>query len=481
MDDFIRPVKQPEEPKKKKSFFMETVIITVIIISLGIGFFAGYFSNQGDTKKVSNSNTTILDEAYQTLEESWYNTTDEKVDIGHNAILGLVDSLDPHTAYWTPKEATSFNQAVDGNYEGIGVAYRMVSTGAMVTKVYAKSPALEAGMQVGDIITKAGDTELSDKSSDDVKDLIRGKVGTNVQLTLLRGDKTIEASVERRSLEISVNYDVRESNGKKFGYIEITTFGSTTGTEVASALETFTNQGVGTLVFDFRGNTGGYLVTAKDILNLFFKEGEVIYQMQAKEGPADKVTAEDGKKYAFSEGYVLVNGETASASEIVAGALQEKLGYKLVGSKTYGKGTAQTQKELSDGSILKYTYAKWLTPKGVCVNGKGLTPDSEVNNVDISNIVTEDIKEPLQYDTVHVSVIAMQKMLSILGYPVDRSDGYFSNQTKEALQQFEKDHGLTVNGIYDNNDHQMLISQVLIFINDSKNDMQYAKLLETIK
>lgn len=481
MDDFIRPVKQPEEPKKKKSFFIETVIITVIIISLGIGFLAGYFSNQGTAQKTDNSAGTILDEAYQTLEGSWYNPTDKEVNIGHNAILGLVDSLDPHTAYWTPKEATTFNQTVDGNYEGIGVAYRMVSTGAMVTKVYAKSPASEAHMQVGDIITKAGETGLSDKSSDDVKDLIRGKVGTNIQLTLLRGDKKLVVSVVRRSLDISVNYEARESNGKKFGYIEITTFGSTTGAEVASALETFTNQGIGTLVFDFRGNTGGYLITAKDILNLFFKEGEVIYQMQAKEGPANKVKAAGGKKYSFSEGYVLVNGETASASEIVAGALQENLGYKLVGSKTYGKGTAQTQKELSDGSILKYTYAKWMTPKGLCVNGNGLTPDIEVNNIDIGKITIEDVKDALHYDQVHASVMSMQKMLSILGYSTDRSDGYFSNQTKEALQQFEKNYALEVNGNYDNNDHQMLISQVLIFINDSKNDMQYAKILETIK
>lgn len=480
MDDFIRPVK-PEQPKKKKSFFIETVVIVVIICCLGIGFLAGYFTNQGSNKDTSKTSTTVLDEAYQTLQESWYNTTDKEVDIAHNGILGMVEGLDKHSDYWSPKQATDFNQSVDGNYVGIGVAFHPVKNGAIITKIYANTPALEAKLQVGDIMIKADNTDLSGKSSDDIKATIRGKEGTSVQLTILRGGKSLDVTVARKSLEISVNYDVRESNGKKFGYIEITTFGSTTGSEVARALETFTTQGVGTLVFDFRGNTGGYLVTAQDILNLFFKEGEVIYQMQGKDGPATKTKAEDGKKYVFSEGYVLVNGETASASEIVAGALQENLGYKLVGSKTYGKGTAQTQKELSDGSILKYTYAKWMTPKGVCINGKGLTPDIEVNNTNIDDIVTNDIENPLQYDQVHVSVMAMQKMLSMLGYSVDRTDGYFSNQTKEALQQFEKQCGLEVNGVYDNNDHNMLISQVLIYINDSKNDMQYEKLLQTIK
>lgn len=482
MDDFIRPTKKVEQPKKKKSFFGETIIIIVIIISLGIGFAAGYFSKSDNASKVANNSQSLVEEAYQVLEESWYNTTDKEIDVEHDGVTGLISGLgDNHTAFWSAKEAASFNQSVDGNYEGIGVGIRGVSSGVMITKVYANTPAVDAKLQVGDIITKAADTELKGMTSTEATKHIKGKEGSTIVLTILRGNETFEVEVARKALEISVNYSARENNGKKFGYIEITTFGTTTGEEVARALETFTKQGIGTIVFDLRDNTGGYLLTAKDILNLFFEEGKVIYQMQTKEGPATKTEAEDGKKYSFSEGYILVNGQTASASEIIAGAMQEELGYKLVGTQTFGKGTAQTQVELSDGSILKYTYAKWLTPNGTSINGKGLTPDIEVNNIDVSNISTDEIKNPLQYDQVGTGVISMQKMLSILGYTVDRTDGYFSNQSKEALQQFEKDNHLEVNGIYSNDDHQMLIGRVMGYIGDSKNDKQYEKLMQMIK
>ena len=482
MDDFIRPTKKVEQPEKKKSFLGETVLIIVIIISLGIGFAAGYFSKDNSQQKVVNNKSSLVEEAYQILEDSWYNTTGQEVDVMHDGIIGLVAGLgDRNTAFWSAKEATDFNATVDGNYVGVGVGFHAVSQGAMVTKVYTDTPAMEANIQTGDIIVKANDTSLAGKTSEETKDLIRGKEGTTVKLILLRGGKSMEVEVARKALDVSVNYAVRENEGKKFGYIEITTFGMTTGEEVARALETFTNQGIGTLVFDFRDNTGGYLLTAKDILSLLFEEGEVIYQMQGKEGPIQKTEAIEGKTYSFSEGYVLVNGQSASASEIIAGALQEELGYKLIGTKTFGKGTAQTQQELSDGSILKYTYARWLTPKGTSINGKGLTPDIEVNNIDISNIVVDDIEIPLQYDQVSDEVMSMQKMLSIIGYAIDRKDGYFSNQTKEILQQFEKDNGLAVDGVYSNEDHQLLIGKTMIFVNDSKNDKQYTKLMEVLK
>ena len=154
---------------------------------------------------------------------------------------------------------------------------------------------------------------------------------------------------------------------------------------------------------------------------------------------------------------------------------------QLIGKTTYGKGSAQTQKTLSDGSVLKYTYAKWMIPNGTCINGKGLTPDEEVDNVSLSGITTKDVKETLKVDCVNTRIKSMQKMLNILGYSVDREDGYFSVNTQAALQQFETDNHLNVDGEYSQSDKQMLVARMMIYINNHENDKQYDQLMKIIK
>jgi len=243
----------------------------------------------------------------------------------------------------------------------------------------------------------------------------------------------------------------------------------------------FKKKNIQTLVIDLRDNGGGYLTAATDILDLFFTSDEVIYQMKEKNSAAKKYCAESDKKYEFENGYILVNENTASASELTAGALQSEKGYQLIGKTTYGKGSAQTQKTLSDGSVLKYTYAKWMIPNGTCINGKGLTPDEEVDNVSLSGITTKDVKETLKVDCVNTRIKSMQKMLNILGYSVDREDGYFSVNTQAALQQFETDNHLNVDGEYSQSDKQMLVARMMIYINNHENDKQYDQLMKIIK
>ncbi|MFV0392925.1 MAG: S41 family peptidase [Coprobacillaceae bacterium] len=482
MDDFIRPVK-PQPPVKKKNHFKEVVIILVIIFCLGVGFVLGYLSKQG-TKIINKNNTeeTVVQEVYDILDEHWYNLGDEEINLQSNAITGLVEGLgDIHSSYWTNDQSQEFNQSVNGDYEGIGVSFSQVSEGALVIKVFDDSPAKEVGMQVGDIILEADGTSLKGLSTDEIKALVRGKPGTKVKLSILRNNEKISLEPTRNALSTAVEYQVREQDGKKFGYIEITTFGNTTATEVENALEEFQKQNITTLVLDLRDNGGGYLTAAIDILELFFEEGDVLYQMQQKDGPVEKTKAKSDDKFSFANGYILVNGNTASASEMVAGAMQEELGYQLVGEQTYGKGSAQTQATLSDGSVLKYTYAKWMIPSGFCVNGVGLTPDIEVKNHDISEVTTETMEEDLRVDQVSSKVMGMQKMLYILGYECGRTDGYFSTQTEEALKQFEQANNLSVDGIYNNDDQLSLIGQTMIHINQDENDLQYKRLLEVMK
>lgn len=481
MEDFIRPPKKVvPEPKKKKNF-KEVFIIVLIVICLAIGYFAGYMSKK--TTVVENSkNDGIVDEVYETLKDHWVNATDQDMDFDSALVNGMMSGLnDPHSEHFTTEEASSFNENVSGNIQGIGVGYSPVENGVMITKVYDNSPAFKADLKVGDILIKADDHDLAGIDSDKVKEYVRGEEGTKVNLVVLRGKETLQKEVTRKALDTSTFYEIRKAGNISFGYIELSTFGVDTASQVESALKQFKDKKIDTLVLDLRDNGGGYLTAAEKILDLFFTSDEVIYQMQQKNDSAKKYYASSDTHYTFTNGYILVNGSTASASELTAGALQSEKGFKLVGEQTYGKGTAQTQKTLSDGSVLKYTYAKWMIPNGTCINGKGLKPDVEIENASLDDISTDTVEETLKVDCVSSKVKSMQKMLNILGYSTDREDGYFSSSTAEALKKFENDNYMSVNGEYDENDKLMLVAKMLIYLNNHENDKQYEKLLELIK
>ncbi len=480
MDDFIRPPKKVEK-KKDKRFVKETLIIIVIVISLALGFVAGYFSKKTNVVHSTNKKG-VVEEVYSTMKNNWVNASGEKVDIETDGLKGFVDGLgDIHSSYFTSDEASQFNESVGGNYQGIGVGYTMVSAGAMITKVYDHSPASEQDLKTGDILVSANGHPLAGLDTDKVKEYVRGKPDTTVELGILRGKEQFTKTLTRKAVDTSVSYEIRNQGGKSFGYIQMSTFGTDTANQVEEALKQFKEKNITSLVIDLRDNGGGYLNAAVNILDLFLPSDKCIYQMKEKNSATKKYYAKTDHYYHFDYGYILVNENTASASELTAGTLQNQLGYKLIGTKTYGKGTAQTQLTLSDGSVLKYTYAKWMLPNGKCIHGKGLTPDIKVDNASLSNITIKKIKTPLQVDQVSSSVKSMQKMLKILGYQVDREDGYFSQASMSALQQFEKDNNLTEDGTYSEDDKLMLIARVMIYIQDQSHDQQYARLLQEMQ
>ncbi|MDD8048618.1 MAG: S41 family peptidase [Thomasclavelia sp.] len=479
MDDFIRPNREPEKPKKKLN--KNILIIIGMVICIIIGYLLGTFvTNNAST--VTNNNSNVTQEVYEILKNNWVNTTGEKVDLTKSSSKGMVNSLgDSHSEYLTSEEASEFNESVDGNYKGIGVTFGTISAGAIVTKVADNSPASKAGIEIGDIITKADDNSLAGLTSEKIKEKIRGDEGTTIKLTLSREGKNIEVNCSRASVSTAVKYEIRESNKIKFGYIEITTFGSTTGTEVKAALKKFKENNVDNLVIDLRDNGGGYVSAASDLLNLFLTSDQIEYRYQEKSGPEKVIKADSDDNYEFSNGYILVNENTASASEMTAGTLQQTLKYKLIGTQTYGKGSMQTQKTLSDGSVLKYTFAKWSLPDGTSINSKGLTPDVKIENTSLDGISGKEVKKTYSIDQVSNRIKDMQKMLNILGYNCGREDGYFSEGTANALKQFETAKGLTVDGQYTESDRVVILSSIYKYIANSDNDNQYKKLLELIK
>lgn len=471
--------KQPKNEKVKH--------ILQLVAMLGLGIWLGCFVRFSSTHQQAPQENTGLSRfqtVYDTIAQMWVDTNEEPVDLETAAIKGFLENIgDPHTMYFTNEQLNDFTSAVEGSFAGIGVTYSMGEAGGYVSSVMEGTPASVAGILAGDVFTKVDGKSIIGMTSSEVKQLVTGDEGTKVTLTILRNGQTLDIEVTRQVIDSSVTYEKRESEGKVIGYLDINTFGNLTDQSVKKALDFFTENQIETIVIDLRDNTGGYLSSVQAILSLFVQKDTVLFSMQEKNGPAQEFKALNEKHYSFKQGYILTNEETASASEVMAGALSQILDYQLVGKTTYGKGTAQTQMMLSDMSSIKYTYARWLLPSGECINGIGIQPDIEVEAVALSDFynITLEKDEVLKYDMVGQRIADMQHMLITLGFDTGRSDGYFDAKTKDALMAFEKEHRLEADGLYNKQDNDELISALINYFADPSHDACYQKVLEEMR
>ena len=468
------------ENKKKKKLRKEPFYIVGCLLCLVIGAGGGYFYRGSQEKTNQKTSQSLYDQIYKAIESDFLDTTESENSLKDRMLYGMVAALgDPYTSYLSTQEAQSLTDSINGSVQGIGITFSTISVGGVVLAVYKGTPAEQAGLLSGDIITHVQGTSVAGYSSEKIKNAVSGESGTSVALKVLRNGKSIDLTAKRASVETSLSYEIRTSGQEKIGYLQMTTFGEGTAAYVEEALKAFQKENIQTLVIDLRDNGGGYLKAAQDILDLFIEKDKVLVSTQTVSGKIESFKSTDIQKYHFENGYVLCNGDTASASEVMIGALKEYLNYKLVGTKTYGKGIAQLT--LSDSSVLKYTNAKWLTPNGNNINGEGFKPDYEVKSQSIDDFHIGEFKGPYQYDQVDDNIQYMQEMLKELGYKVDRVDGYYSKATEEALKAFEKRYGLAVNGIYDKNDATIVLSALLYHIYQELEDAQYLKVTELIK
>lgn len=296
----------------------------------------------------------------------------------YGATKGLVAALgDPYTVFLTPKENQQFKDTLSGQLQGIGAELTLTGGEVTVVSLIKSSPAEKAGLLPKDIITKANGTSLADKTIDDVVTLIRGPKGTPVTLTVIRGQETTPRTftIVRDNIEVpSVEYEVKKSGTTNIGLLTINEFGNDTITEVQTMLQDVPKQHLKGLIIDLRDNGGGYLDGAVSLVSMFLKDGKVVTVDSHNEG--QEVHMVNGNP-AFPDLplVILVNHGTASASEITAGALQDHKRATIVGEQTFGKGTVQEVLDLPDGSSLKVTIARWLTPNGKDLGKEGVTPD----------------------------------------------------------------------------------------------------------
>ncbi len=374
--------KKNNNNKKIKDSFKVSEVISIIFITLVIGIIVGYAVTINFNSDKLNNNDEALEEfvdTYNDIKENYYEDVDTN-DLINGAISGMLSVLeDPYTTYLDESVTSDFNDRLTGSYSGIGVEVNMdKDDNVYVVTVFEDSPAARAGLQVGDIFKKIDNTDVSSYSSAQISDMIKNSKNKNMNITVLRGDKTLTLNLKLETIELdSITFKVVEHNSKKIGYIDVDLFALNTYSQFSDALTDLEKQGINSLVIDVRNNSGGYLDTVTNIISLFLKEHDVIYQLDEK-GDITKVFDETKESRDYKV-VVLTNEYSASASEILASYMQESYGAIVVGTNSYGKGTVQQTKDLNEtGGMLKYTVQKWLTPKGNWINDKGVTPDIKI-------------------------------------------------------------------------------------------------------
>lgn len=345
------------------------IIISLLFVKLKAGSVQDFSIGDGIVKK-ANSLIYYIDKYYL------YEYDEEEME---NAIYDAVMSSlgDPYSAYYTEEEYEELKESSNGTYYGIGVVVQQdVETGYVkVVLPYENAPGAEAGIKAGDLITAIGGKDICNMDLDLAVKEIRGAEGTTVTITINRNGEVFDLEVERRKVEIiTVEYEMFDNN---IGYISISQFDAITVSQVEAAIEDLNSQGMESLIMDVRDNPGGRLDAVNDILDNFINKGDLIVYTKDKNGKRVDYKAEKNPTVDVPT-VVLINGNSASASEIFAGALQDYKLAHIMGTQSFGKGIVQSIIPLQDGSAFKLTVEDYYTPLGNNIHGIGITPDTVV-------------------------------------------------------------------------------------------------------
>ncbi len=310
------------------------------------------------------------------------------------AIDGMVGSLDPHSDYLNPREYKELQIGTQGEFGGLGIEVTMEDGFVKVVAPIDDTPAKKAGMQSGDLIVRLNDKSVKGMGLNEAVQIMRGEPGTDIQLTVIREgrDEPLQVSITRAVIEVqSVDSRILESG---YGYLRISHFQNNTQSavdEVLKRLQQDSDGGLDGLVLDLRDNPGGVLSAAVSIADTFLEEGLVVYTEGRTKGAEQRYSARPGDAVDGAPMVVLVNQGSASASEIVAGALQDHGRALVVGKKTFGKGSVQTIQDLQSGGALKLTTAQYFTPDGTSIQAEGITPDLETGDYKVEAIQQQGV------------------------------------------------------------------------------------------
>ena len=369
------------EKNDKKPIIVTILITGVVAFALGLVFSS--IQTKCPTCKPEQVDFSLFWEAWDKLHSRYVNPA--KLDtqkLIYGAIRGMVSATtDPYTVFMNPDETKRFSEDTAGKFEGVGMEIGLRNGYLQVISPIKGTPAEKAGIKAGDKIIKIGDKSTGDLSVEEAVVLIRGPKGTSVVLSVFRDgwDMPKDFEIQRAIIQVpTVEWEMKESDGQKIAYISLYQFSERAGLDFDKVAAEVIASPAQKIIFNLRNNPGGYLEVSQDIAGWFLDRGEmVVIEDRGQTGERTEYKAVGIgrlKKYPI---VVLINQGTASASEILAGALRDNRGVQLIGEKSYGKGSVQQVENLSGNSSLKITIAKWLTPKGNWIDEKGLVPDVE--------------------------------------------------------------------------------------------------------
>lgn len=374
--------------KNSKGFNLISVIIIICVTSVVSAVTAGIIVTNNYNLSYSDlSNDKELTDfikAYSNIVNNYYENVDKEkmLDSALNAMLNYLG--DNYTTYLTDEQRKALEESLQGTYQGIGVE---INKDRVITKVTKNGPAEAAGLQAGDKFMSIDGTKLNDTDGNAVGLLIRGTDKKAVDIVVDRNGEELTFNVKIGTIEEpAIEYEMKENN---IGYIQISKFSRPLTSQMENALKELEANGMEKLIIDLRNNTGGYLDSAETTASLFLKKGKLIYSLEDKKSKEDYYDqTETSRDYPI---VVLINNNSASSAEILAAALKDSYGAVLVGQTSYGKGKVQQTYDMEDGSMAKFTSARWLRPTGDCIDKKGIKPDFEMAQTTQTNENGEEI------------------------------------------------------------------------------------------
>jgi carboxyl-terminal processing protease len=366
-----------------RGFNIIEVIIIIVVTSLVSALTTGIILSNNNKTSSGSSYASLLQDSnikeflnvYSSVLNGYYENVDTKAAMD-SAISGLMNYLgDKYTTYLDSNDTSTLNNKLAGEYTGIGVS---LSDNGVIKEIFEDSPAEKGGLEIDDKIIAINDNNVTEKTNSEIASLIKDSSDKNVKVTILRDNQNYDYNIAIDTLYIpAISTKVYNQNNKNIGYLYISTFSSSLGDQVAKALTKMDSQNIDSLIIDLRGNGGGYLSAATDVASMFLPKGKAIYSLEEKD--STKTTydlTDESRSYPI---IVLIDSGSASSAEILTAALKDSYGATLVGKKSYGKGKVQQTYQLDDGSMVKYTSAKWLRPNGDCVDEVGITPDVSID------------------------------------------------------------------------------------------------------
>lgn len=368
----------------------QTIFIFVLIFA--IGFFGGYFLNQKVNFSLQNGiDFTSFLESWNYIEDKFYkfsdaNATELRQKMLYGAIDGMVQGLgDPYSDFLTPEESSQFQEDMSGSYEGIGAEIGMQNDILTIISPIEGTPAKAAGLLPGDQILEINNEKTAEMTLTQATMKIRGKEGTEVNLKIQRGNKIFDLKIKRAKITLpTLDFKMLDDN---IAYIQLYNFYENASPLFKETANKILSSGSNKIILDLRNNPGGYLNASTDIANFFIKKGNVILKEESEGENINEIYSRGPAAFANFKIVILINKGSASASEILAGAIKENNPQvTIIGEKSFGKGTVQEMITLKDSSSLKLTVARWLLPSGKSIDEEGISPDIEIQ------LSEEDIK-----------------------------------------------------------------------------------------